>query len=73
MKMLLLQDELDAFITSLKKSVFESYVKYTVEKIDHQKDLYWIHFDIHPNDMHIFLNEIWRAGVYYSKQTFKTL
>ena len=71
--MLFLKDELDAFITSLKKSVFESYVKYTVEKIDHQKDLYWIHFDIHPNDITIFLNEIWRAGVYFSQKTFKTL
>ena len=73
MKMLLLQDELDAFITSLKKSVFESYVKYTVEKIEDQKNLYWVHFDIEPNNISMFLNEIWRAGVYYSKQTFKTL
>ena len=53
MKMLLLQDELDAFITSLKKSVFESYVKYTVEKIEDQKNLYWVHFDIEPNNISI--------------------
>jgi hypothetical protein len=71
MKLLLLKDELDAFITSVKKSIFESHIKYTIEH--ESKELYWIHFDIHPNDITIFLNEIWRAGVYYSKQTFKTL
>lgn len=71
MKLLLLKDELDAFITSVKKSVFESHIKY---KIEHEsKELYWIHFDIEPNDIPIFLNEIWRAGVYYSQKTFKTL
>lgn len=72
MKLLLLKDELEAFITSVKKSVFEAHIKFRVEpeKKDSSK-LYWVHFDIEPNDIPIFLNEIWRAGVYFANKINK--